>query len=167
MKCHSSHQSLWSGVPKRWRPDAVLPGHQRTLRESQLEPNPHGWLLQCKALWRTARGLRLGEACVRWARADRQARGCVRLTGAYRLCALWLEAGGGGRQQHGQNPIGRGLKDHTYLGSSIHMMNLWQVINIAVGREEVGWQRNKKLALEWLLYLFPVQLKSGGRNRLL
>ena len=62
----------------------------------------------------------------------------MRLTGAYRLCALWLEAGGGGRLQHGQNPIGRGLKDHTYLGSSIHMMNLWQVINIAVGREEVG-----------------------------
>lgn len=44
-----------------------------------------------------------------------------------------IQAGGrrGGRQQHGQNPIGRGLKDHTYLCSSIHMMNLWQVTNIA------------------------------------
>lgn len=51
--------------------------------------------------------------------ADRQARGCVHLTGAYRLGVLWLKKGGGGKQHRAQNPIGRGLKDPTYLCSSI------------------------------------------------
>lgn len=66
------------------------------------------------------------------------------LTGAYRLCALWLEAGGGGKQQHTHNTIGRGLKDHNYLCSSLQMMNLWQVINNARfvegrGRKTRSW----------------------------
>ena len=67
---------------------------------------------------------------------NRHVRGCTLLTGAYRLCAVWRKAGGGGKQQHTQNPIGQGLKAHTYLCSSLQMMTPWQVINNAgfVGR---------------------------------
>lgn len=64
-----------------------------------------------------------------------------------------------------QNPIGRGLKDHTYLCSSIHMTTPRQVINNAgfAGRRGGGgdgktrsWRRSD--------YLFHDHLKVRRRG---